>query len=139
MNGLPTKTRSLLTVSEFKNALHIRNDPQILFYYGERWASVHHARLRIGCSKLKFDLCNNLHVIRDSACSCGIGIENAEHFFFYCPHYPAIRATMVESIMTHCECNLHNVLFGNPNLSLDSNKLVFEAVHKFIIESGRFN
>ena len=63
-NNLSYHAKNSVGVAEFKIALHQNQIfPNVLYYYGERWASVHHARMRMGCSKLHSDLCLRLHVI----------------------------------------------------------------------------
>ena len=62
----------------------------ILYYYGERWPSVHHSRLREVRSKLNNDLCYKLHVPDDPFCSCRFPREDAHHFFFVCISYQNI-------------------------------------------------
>ena len=81
-NDLSDRVRSVNSLYEFKQ--HFKREPPDLvplYYYGERWPSVHHARMRIGCSKLKNDLCNNLHVIDNANCNCGNPNETAYHYF----------------------------------------------------------
>ena len=114
------------------------NELNILFYYGERWASVHHARMRMGCSKLHKDLFQNLHVVDSAACSCGARIEDAKHFFFHCPHYANIRQTMIVALQGLMPITVRNMLFGNMNYDIETNQKVFAAVQKFITASERF-
>ena len=85
-NSLSLKIRDENTLIAFKEALRKDNDKQcnVLYYYDERWASMHHARIRMGCSKLNSDLCFKLHVSDDPSCKCGHPLENNHHFFFIC-------------------------------------------------------
>ena len=70
-NALPRHTKAIKSLDGFKNELKSKNnEPNVLYYYGQRWPAVHHTRLRIGCSKLNFDLCRNLHVIDYQHCTC---------------------------------------------------------------------
>ena len=79
-NILPNFMRNSLTLADFKDNIKKRNgnEPNVLYYYGKRWPAVHHSRLRLGCSKLNFDLCNNLHVTNSQSCRCGATAEHAE-------------------------------------------------------------
>ena len=108
-------------------------------YYGERWPCVHHARMRIGCSKLRKDLHYNLHVADSSACQCGAPVEDAKHYLLYCPRYTDICVEMRQEIGDLMPITTRNLLFGNKHAKIESNYQVFAAVHKFIIKSGRFD
>ena len=93
----------------------------------------------MGCSKLKYDLCFKLHVVDDPPCACGAPFEDAYHFFFNCPLYDDIRLDLLTSVTSVTICNLSNLLYGNNDLDLDQNKVIFDAVHLFIKQSLRFN
>jgi hypothetical protein len=138
-NALPVDTRSSLSVSDFKVAL--KQDivePNLLYYYGERWASVHHARIRIGCSKLNADLCLNLHVKDNTTCLCGSLLEDAEHYFLHCTRYNNIRYDLVNAI-AHCtDVTVSTILHGDPQLHFKDNIKIFGAVHSYIVKSNRF-
>ena len=139
-NSLPTKSRAATSLSEFKKILQQQDrEAKVLFYYGERWAQIHHARLRIGCSKLKADLCYKLHVIDNCTCACGYPVEDATHFFLYCPLYNNIRLGLIATISGLTQVKIKTILSGDDSLDLDNNKLIFEAVHKFMKLSQRFN
>ena len=138
-NKLDVNIRSCQTLSLFKQSLKQRYpEPNILYFYGQRWASVHHSRMRMGCSKLNYDLCYKLYVTDDPACQCGAPMENAYHFFLECRNFNLIRRNLLASIEPYSECNINVILNGNNDLSKDNNFLIFDAVHKFIINSNRF-
>ena len=138
--NLPINTRHAPTLESFKYTLRKSyRESNILYYYGQRWPAIHHARLRIGCSKLKYDLCFNLHVIDDPSCSCGAHIEDAEHFFLFCPNYNDIRVNSYTSFPDMNYFDISTILYGNHDLPVEANKAVFEAVHKFMIDSKRFD
>ena len=113
-------------------------DKPVLHYYGKRWTAVHHARLRMQCSKLNHDLCYRLYVRDNPACKCGATREDASHFFFDCPMYEDIRNTLFAAVTKHTACNLETLLFGNKQLSIGVNRYIFDAVHTFIEQSNRF-
>ena len=113
-------------------------DKPVLYYYGKRWTSVHHARLRMECSKLNFDLSCRLYVRDSPACRCGAAREDASHFFFDCPYYADIRNKLFAAVTEHAACNLKTLLFGNEHLSIDDNRFIFDAVQEFIDQSNRF-
>ena len=81
-NSTDVNLRNLPSITEFKLKFKPDISPsKTILYYGERWASIHHARLRLGCSKLNSHLCYNLHVIPSPECSCGAAVEDVAHFF----------------------------------------------------------
>ena len=98
----------------------------------------HHARMRMGCSKLNGDLCYNLHVILEATCPCGHHTEDAKHFLLDCQLYVLDRINMLTSVTKITDITVNNLLFGNDTLSLENNKTIFQAVHKFIISTNRF-
>ena len=94
--------------------------------------------MRIGCSMLNYDLCFNVHVKDNLSCRCGAPLETAFHYFFCCPQSSDIRRTMIESIELICPCNLKIVMHGIEDGDLNLNYAIFDAVHKYIIDSRRF-
>ena len=137
-NMLPENLQTLPSVESFKQ--NSRNKERILlYYYGKRWSSIHHARMRIGCSKLNYDLCNNLHVIENMSCSCGAPIENAQHFFLMCPLFANERQILMQSLtIIHNNVQCNDLLFGINHLSLELNQAIFHAVQEFIVKTKRF-
>ena len=109
-----------------------------LYYYGKRWPAIHHARLRIGCSKLNSDLCHNLHVIESAQCQCGSATEDACHFFFDCKLYNDERQDLLSALLNIAEPLLPTILFGSKELTMEENQEVFHAVHNFITVTKRF-
>ena len=138
-NKLPAQCRNVPSLKSFKSNLSKSvKETNVLYYYGHRWAGIHHARLRIGCSKLKHDLYHNLHVIDSPTCTCGAEIEDATHFFLYCPNYDELRETLYEKLTPFRAFNIDAILHGDKDLAVESNQVVFDAVHQFICDSGRF-
>ena len=137
-NRLAVETRNSETLEEFKQQIKPRVEKNILYYYGKRWPCVHHSRIRIGCSKLKYDLCNNLHVINETYCECGADIEDAHHFFLKCPLYIDLRFELFNAISVYSQVNMNVILHGNSNLDYEQNKTIFDAVHSFILQTKRF-
>ncbi len=127
-NNLTEGVRSAESVETFRrHFIPTQKELQVLYYYGERWPAVHHARLRIGCSKLNSDLCYNLHVIDEPACTCGSPLENAEHFFLFCPIFQNLRITMINEIEGVMPITITNLLFGNSDYSIDDNQSLFSC------------
>ncbi|MCW4344426.1 MAG: reverse transcriptase domain-containing protein [Candidatus Thiodiazotropha endolucinida] len=136
-NDLPAEVQQYNTLSSFRN--HLNKDkayvPQY-FYTGSRKAQILHTRLRTHCSSLNLDLF--MKNITDSPlCSCG-SIEDAQHFFFHCHKYQAQRNVLLNSISLIQAPSLHLLLQGDLALALETNKMIFETVQKFILETKRF-
>ena len=138
-NALSIEVRHAPSLRDFKNHLtKDKKEPTLLYYYGSRWASIHHARLRLGCSKLKYDLCFNLHVVDSPSCACGAPWEDANHFFCDCPLYDDIRPDLINAVLPVANFNIHNLLYGNKDLQYVENTGIFDAVHLFLTKSMRF-
>ena len=138
-NNIPQNIQESKSLSVFKRNISNKEDPPILYYYGERWPSVHHARMRMGCSALASDLTFNLKVISDPSCHCGADLENAHHFFFTCPKYDEIRNSLQNSMPDNSCFVLKTLLYGDNSLSFSANVDIFSAVHIYINDSLRFN
>jgi hypothetical protein len=138
-NNLSPDVIDSSSLEEFKLHLIGNGDPVELYYYGERWPSVHHARMRIGCSKLNSDLCYNLHVLNNPACDCGFLNEDAHHYFFTCPLHQRERITLFRDIRGLVNPDIKILLFGSPELTQKQNQSVFDTVHTFIKDTIRFD
>ena len=66
-------------------------------------------------------------------------METPKHYFLICPIYANIRQKMVDVINGLTNCNINTILFGDSNLTLDENKIIFKSVHEFIKMSKRFD
>ena len=141
-NDLSPEVTQAPSVEAFK-AYHSRHLPQKnpLYYYGERYIAVIHARMRILNSPLKADLCNILHVEASPLCDCGLGqIEDAAHYFFRCPRFTTQRDELTADLLPHIigEDQLNYLLFGIPDTDHPTNLHVFSAVHKYMKNTERF-
>ena len=140
-NQLNQVVKDIPTYQAFKMAITKKVEPKSeLLYYGSRWASIHHARIRIGCSKLNQHLCSNLHVIPSPRCVCGHEIESANHYFFHCPLFNGIRQQLMDSIAAATETAIDTnlLLYGDSTKSLEVNKNIFKSIHTYIVNSKRF-
>ena len=126
------------TYRSFKLSLRSHTEFEVLYYYGDRWPAVHHARMRTGCSKLKYDLFHNLHVVDSPACQCGYHHETAEHFLLYCPQWHEYRLPLFAVVQNIFPITTVNLLFGSREVNIEENKVVFSAVHRFIKNTERF-
>ena len=109
-----------------------------IYYYGQRWPTIHHTRMRLGCSKLNHDLHFGLHVLADPSCMCGHADEDATHFLLACPRYTVQRNELFNAVVPLSNFNVKTLLYGDTNLNLKSNTEIFKAVHTYITESQRF-
>ena len=139
-NSLDTNIRNSTSLSAFKNK--VCSNPNKIssshrFFYGKRYLSIMHARIRNGCSDLNFDLHNN-HLRENSYCACSENIETAEHFFFRCIKYNTIRLVLFQKTRSLHPLNINLLLYGSDNLNYNDNVLIFNAVQEFIKSSDRF-
>ena len=72
-------------------------------------------------------------------CDCLEDIENAEHFIFKCSRYNISRVILFNRTRAFHPLSVNAVLYGNPNLHDDDNRLLFDAVQAFIQDTKRFN
>ena len=136
-NSLPPDIKNADTAVAFKSSLNKNNRfvPKH-FYFGDRQLQILHTRLRTKCSSLNYDIF--LRRLNDSPlCTCG-DLENAEHFLLQCPFYQQQRLALVQSISQHCQISSDLLLYGDTSMPLDINRLIFEAVQKYIQDSKRF-
>ena len=93
-------------------------------------------RLRTNYSSLNLDLF--IKSISDSPlCQCG-SVENAQHYFFHCRKYQVQRTELMNIVSQYLTPSLSILLYGNNSLSYEINTIIFEKVHKFILDSRRF-
>ena len=136
-NNLSLDVRNSDSIIIFKRKLN--SDIKYIsryFYAGKRSAQVLHTRLHTKCSSLNDDLFQKR--INDSPLCCCGNVENTDHLFLRCQFYNAQRAELIHEISQLFQVTLQILLFGNTLLSLHTNTLVFEAVHKFITDTKRF-
>jgi hypothetical protein len=90
-NLLPVDTINSSSVAAFKRCLNKnKTKASPLFNIGSRISQILHARLRLDCSSLNFDLYRK-SIIQSPLCLCG-EIETLYHYFFSCPRYDIIRS-----------------------------------------------
>jgi hypothetical protein len=138
-NNLDKKVKEAPSINAFKNALvKYREKPPPHYYEGSRRTNAYHCRMRIGCSALKSDLCNELKVIPSSACACGGGAETAIHYLYDCPIYANPRTEMMENLYKIGKFNINTLLYGDSSLNHEMNSKFFACVHKFMEDTKRF-
>lgn len=137
-NKLPLEVQNLPSLCTLKNHFKRRDKPT-LYYFGERFPAVHHARMRmIGCSKLQSDLYFNLHVSDNPLCRCGTAVEDAYHYLVCCPLYTVERNILANRINHISILEKDILLYGRMQLDDNLNKEIFSAVHQFIVQTNRF-
>ena len=106
------------------------------FCEGNRKAQILHTRLRTNCSSLNLDLF--IQNISDSPlCQCG-SVENAQHYFLHCRKCQVQRTELMNIVSQYQTPSLSILLYSNNSLSYEINTIIFEKVHKFILDSKRF-
>jgi hypothetical protein len=145
-NSLPSHIRQADSVYSFKSRYlkeYPRPPPNKLAYYGKRKSAIYHARMRIGCSMLNYDLHFNLHVIDDPNCRCIMSVhETAKHYLTVCPWYTQQRiALYAELFMIPAlpPISVDMLLYGNESLGDHTNTQIFKLVHHFINQTHRFD
>ena len=85
-------------------------------------------------SKLHLFLKN---ITESPLCRCG-SIDNTEHFFLYCRFHQAQRDELISVITPYQAPTTNLFLYGDENLSEQTNKLLFESVQTFVIGIKHF-
>ena len=76
--------------------------------------------------------------------NCSGSLEDNNHFLLICPKFNNFRFILLDSIQTlipndnNIDINIDLLLHGNRSFSYDLNTEIFQAVHKFIIDTHRF-
>ena len=96
-NEVPEEAKLSDSINTFK--CFLKQDKSRIpkhFYVGKRQAQILHTRLRTNYSTLNLDLF--MRNISDSPlCQCG-SVENAQHFFFHCRNYHALRTQLLITV-----------------------------------------
>ena len=135
-NALPIDVRSSPTLPIFKRCLSINIQKQPTYYsVGKRRDQILHARLRLDCSSLNYDLYRK-SIINEPTCACG-EVETTKHFFLSCPVYDELRHSLFSNLP--CPLTLTNLLYGSEHLTTELNTDLFLQVQKYIVASKRFS
>ena len=136
-NNLDAEMKLISDIAVFKAKVVGKVESNPLFYFGTRKANIIHSQLRMHCSNLKSHLVE-LHVIDDAMCTCGMGVEDNEHFFMHCPLYHDCRHNLSQALGNLSAFTINVILFGDDHLQVEQNCIIFEAVHKYILVTQRF-
>ena len=136
---------------KLKDALFPRRKKLFDLCHGQ--GAVNHSRIRMGLSALNSQIAN-YNFIENCTCSrCGAPNEDEVHFFIDCPHYTAIRGTLMRQLgcllqpmgvavnvqSTHDKRTLTNkILHGTSMLDTNDNASLFKHIQTYITNSKRF-
>jgi hypothetical protein len=143
-NQLPNAIRNIESEKEFKQKLLADRPKQnLLYYYGNRFENIIHARIRMKCSCLK-DHLHRLHVIENPVCNCNIDTETSEHYFLKCPLYAIQRNVLLDQVEQNLFIDRNSItidvlLYGIKDESLTNNEFLFKIVHSYIHATHRFD
>ena len=79
-------------------------------------------------------------IIDSPNCFCGEN-ESTNHYLFKCPKYTRQPNSLFRKLLQllNIRPSENLLLFGSPDLDIDSNAIVFTTVHKYISQSKRFS
>ena len=136
-NALENPVREKSSIASFKVAITPQKATLPIQLHGNRKLNILHSRLRNRCSSLNYDLyvCN---LTEDPSCRCGNPCENALHFFFECPTYTHQRQILETELRNFAYITLDMLLYGDAELSPESNNQLIRSTLQFIRGSNRF-
>ena len=132
------ETKQSAPSQSFKNFLKKNTQTQVPKYYyiGSRRAQILHTRLGLNCSSL------NLHLFLKILLShhyVGVAVLRTQSIFFlYCRYHQAQRDELISVITPYQVPTTNLFLYGDENLSEQTNTNIFESVQTFIIGTKRF-
>ena len=140
-NGLSNDLKNAPNVNDFKDKLNpVKKTSPTWYAAGKRKMSVVHAKLRMLCSPLNDHLYSHIHVIDSPQCPCGYARENNKHFLLQCPLYQNERRELLNNLSTlDFLPTLNNLLYGDPNMSEETNFKAVEKIHNFFAATKRFD
>ena len=141
-NDLNTETPDIPTLSQFKSS--IRHQPPRVgkhLLVGERKYNIILTRIRHRCSSLNADLFH-VNIVPYSNCSCGVLVENAEHYLFECTLYNTQRQRLLQTIhqiQTVPTVNFDLLTNGSNLHDFETNRHIILVVLNFIKDTKRFD
>lgn len=138
-NRLTVDLKQSQSLNIFLKCITNKKPKNLLYYHGTRFCTVHHCRLRLGCSRLNSDLCNNLLVKHSAKCICGNNCEDVTYYFFHCPLFAVQREILMEKIDFVTDVKTEILLFGDESIAYEDNIIIFTSVHEYIKTSHRFD
>ena len=110
--------------------------PRLFFHNGSQKAQITHCKFHLGISNLNCDLLNR-HLTTNSSCDCGERKETSELYILHCPRFTHVRQNTIFRLPANL-LSITTLLQGDPNISNNTNSLIFKAVQDFITQSGHF-
>ena len=154
-NNLDTSTKNIYELLQFRNVISKKYTPASLYHpyiTGNTKNHIHISRMRMGLSGLNSQR-KHYNFINYNTCDhCNTRIEDCKHYLLECPTFAAQRQEMIvrlTNIFPHEQnfvldlrsatnrkrlCN--TLIYGTGNSEND--KLLFDVVAKFILQSKRF-
>ena len=100
---------------------------------GNRYISVIHTRLR---NNFNND-CYRNHVRDNPLCEWRGVMEDATHFFFHCIKYINEWQVFNDTVWDFQPLTINLILFGTENGNIETNMVLFRAIHRYIHASKR--
>ena len=142
-NSLKPEQRNIPSKIAFKAHLNktFSCTPHRFNHNTSRHTQVVFMQIRMKFSNLN-DHLKNKGCIEDNSCSCGLGKEDAKHYFIKCTKYNPQRKELLDNI---CAISQHRftlspalLLYGSDKLTPHQNDQLFEFVYKYINDTKRF-
>ena len=117
-----------------------------LFFVWDRLASIFHTRLRLNFSALNYDLFTKNCSVSPACKYCNASIEDARHYFLYCPSFAALCNILLASA-AHLlgdkwladKKKIDWLLNGVPDIEFQTNVNLLQSVQSFISQLNRFS
>ena len=150
-NVLDSNIRNLPTISTFKSAIFkfIRPKSSSVFNVRHHQGAIFLTRLRIGFSHLReHKFRHNFLDTTDPFCTCRTNsIETTEHYLLRCSNFSTYRSVLFNDLHSLNLCILplnastlsRILLYGDPDIEDDRNRIVLETVIKYILSTSRFS
>ena len=149
-NNLDYQITHQLSFPSFRRVLSktIRPVPNSLFDACDPHGIKLLTRLRVGLSHLKEQkFRHGFNDTIDPFCPCNMETESVSHFFIRCLNYTNLRFDLMNELRTidsnllqyNDECLIKTLLYGDQNLSHNTNSKIINLSMSFIIKSGRFD
>ena len=126
----------------FKHNLQTTTFPKLqernYFPFGNRCLSVLHARIRNNCSNLNNDLYIN-HLRDNPLCNWCNGIQDGEHYLFYCNNYRNERRVFFEIARDFQSLDINVLLYGYDTFDKTLNSSLLRAVHDYLKSTKHFD
>ena len=148
-NRLDVSERSCTTITEFKKRLllHIRSSKRSIFNIHDLTGIKLLTRLRVEFSDPHEHRFRHNSLCSSPFCSCQTGIEDNEHFLLHCPRFSSHRRDLLNLLSGSIDFDIMSLsskelitllLYGHPDLSTITDRIIIEGTLRFIKSTGRF-